>query len=163
MFRATVMRSSITSGRMISDDPSKVEAGVEQNLDNAVPVRFRRRANGTQFEAGREKTGGRKKGTPNNITNDVKEAIVTALIQVGEDGYGHDGLIGYVRGLVLRSDRAGATLLRIVMPLTLNAPASGILGAYKTEEDIRAEFGAKGIPYEAIHSVGAGKVSAPGG
>jgi hypothetical protein len=42
-------------------------------------------------------------------------------------------------------------LLRIVMPLTLGAAATGPLGAYKTEEDIRADFAAKGIPYEVIH------------
>jgi hypothetical protein len=72
------------------------------------------------------------------------------VVGTGES-YGFDGLIGYVRGLVLRSDQAGAALLRIVMPLTLNAPASGPLSAYKTEEDIRAEFAAKGIPYEVIH------------
>jgi hypothetical protein len=129
-------------------------AGVVAAEDEAARKfsRFRRRvAGGKPFEAGREKTGGRKKGSHNVITNDVKEAIVAALIQVGEDGYGHDGLIGYVRGLVLRSDQAGAALLRIVMPLTLNAPASGALGAYKTEEDIRAEFAANGIPFEVIH------------
>jgi hypothetical protein len=30
-------------------------------------------------------------------------------------------------------------------------PASGPLSAYKTEEDIRAEFALKGIPFEVIH------------
>jgi hypothetical protein len=67
-----------------------------------VPARFRRRVVGRPFEPGREKTGGRKKGVRNISTNDVKEAIVTALTQVGEDGHGHDGLVGYCRGLILR-------------------------------------------------------------
>jgi hypothetical protein len=81
----------------------------------------------------------------------MKEAIVTAMAQVGQDGHGFNGLVGYVRGLILRSDQAGASLVRIVVPLTLNAPASGPLSAYKTEEDIRAEFALKGIPFEVIH------------
>jgi hypothetical protein len=38
--------------------------------------------------------------------------------------------------LALRSDAAGAMMLRIVRPLTLNAPAVGALGAYKTEAEV---------------------------
>jgi hypothetical protein len=48
-------------------------------------------------------------------------------------------------------DQSASSLVRIVIPLTLNAPASGPLSAYKTEEDIRAEFALKGIPFEVIH------------
>jgi hypothetical protein len=44
-----------------------------------------------------ERRGGRKKGTPNKTTAVLKEAILLAAEQTGEDGKGKDGLVGYLR------------------------------------------------------------------
>jgi hypothetical protein len=54
-----------------------------------VPARFGKKLpRGKPFKPGREKTGGRKRGSGNFVTNDMKEAIVAAMIQVGQDGHG---------------------------------------------------------------------------
>jgi hypothetical protein len=37
-------------------------------------------------------------------------------VEDGEDGYGHDGLIGYCRGLILRSDQAALRGLELAEP-----------------------------------------------
>jgi len=39
------------------------------------------------FEKGREKTGGRAKGTPNVITREIKDALMTAVERVGPEDY----------------------------------------------------------------------------
>jgi len=53
-----------------------------------------RAPNGT-FRNGHEKRGGRKRGTPNMISQSLREAIIEAGHQVGSDGQGKDGLRGY--------------------------------------------------------------------
>ena len=40
-----------------------------------------------RFEKGREKTGGRAKGTPNVVTRETKEALRIALERVGPEDY----------------------------------------------------------------------------
>ena len=39
------------------------------------------------FEKGRAKTGGRKAGTPNKVTREVKDALMTALERVNPEDY----------------------------------------------------------------------------
>lgn len=78
---------------------------------------------GSQSKVGldRSKTG-RKKGTPNKTTGALKEAILLAAKQVGADGKGKDGLVGYLR-LVATSDvKAFASLLGRVLPLQVSDP-----------------------------------------
>jgi hypothetical protein len=41
----------------------------------------------SKLEAGREKTGGRKKGTPNKVTGELKSMILGALGQAGGQDY----------------------------------------------------------------------------
>lgn len=67
----------------------------------------------------RSKTG-RKAGTPNKTTAALKEAILLAAEQVGEDGKGHDGLVGYLRNVACQDVKAFAGLLGKVLPLTIN-------------------------------------------
>lgn len=67
-----------------------------------------------------KKTGGRKAGTPNKTTGALKDAIILAAEQVGEDANGKDGLTGYLR-MVARSDvKAFSGLLGRVLPLQLS-------------------------------------------
>jgi hypothetical protein len=47
------------------------------------------------FKAGQKKLGGRKKGTPNLISADLKKALLATAYRVGSDGNGKDGIIGY--------------------------------------------------------------------
>lgn len=60
---------------------------------------------------------GRKKGVPNKVTTELKDAILKAAELCGEDGKGKDGLIGYLT-TVARSDvKAFSGLLGRVLPL----------------------------------------------
>lgn len=69
-----------------------------------------------------EKTGGRKKGTPNRTTAILKDAIVRAAELTGRDGKGMDGLIGYCRFLAVEEPKAFAGLMGRVIPLQVSGP-----------------------------------------
>jgi len=60
---------------------------------------------------------GRKKGTPNKTTAVLKEAILLAAEQVGENGRGKDGLVGYIKRVARKDTKAMAALLGKVLPL----------------------------------------------
>ena len=47
------------------------------------------------FKPGHEKLGGRKRGTPNAITLDLKKAIIEAANRIGFDGNGKYGIVGF--------------------------------------------------------------------
>jgi hypothetical protein len=47
------------------------------------------------FKPGHEKLGGRKRGTPNAISLDLKKAIIEAADRVGFDGNGKYGTVGF--------------------------------------------------------------------
>ncbi len=55
------------------------------------------------FKKGHKKLGGRKRGTPNVMTREFKEAAIEAGNKLGSDYKGKDGLVGYLR-FVARND-----------------------------------------------------------
>ena len=63
---------------------------------------------------------GRQRGVPNKTTTLLKEAILLAGEQHGEDGNGKGGLVGYCRHLAAEEPRAFATLLGKVLPIQVN-------------------------------------------
>ena len=71
----------------------------------------------SKLEPGRAKTGGRKKGTPNKTTSTLREAILQAAADVGEDLKGEGGLTGYLRRVATQDVKAFASLLGRVLPL----------------------------------------------
>lgn len=60
---------------------------------------------------------GRPKGVPNKTTTALKEAILLAGEQVGEDGKGKDGLVGYLRKLAMSEPKSYAAILGKTLPL----------------------------------------------
>jgi hypothetical protein len=60
---------------------------------------------------------GRPKGSPNKTTKILREAILEAAEQSGEDGQGRDGLVGYLRRVADTDIKAFSTLLGKVLPL----------------------------------------------
>jgi hypothetical protein len=76
---------------------------------------------------------GRKKGVPNKTTATLKEAILLAAEQVGENGAGKDGLVGYLRTVAATDVKAFASLLGKVLPMQVTGPddADGMPGAIK--------------------------------
>jgi hypothetical protein len=89
------------------------------------------------FKPGHTKTGGRKHGTPNVVTRELKVAIVTAAFRLGSDGKGKDGIVGYLTHIAKNDIKTFVMLLRAVLPLQLKA---------RTNEN-RAELDADGNPY----------------
>ena len=54
------------------------------------------------FKSGHEKRGGRKRGTPNQISAGYRKAILEAAYQFGNDGNGKDGIVGYLKWVAVR-------------------------------------------------------------
>ena len=71
---------------------------------------------------------GRKKGTPNKTTTQLKEAILTAAERAG----GQEGLVGYLERLANRNAPAFATLLGKVLPLQVQGDKDAPLSSRMT-------------------------------
>ena len=71
----------------------------------------------TQFKNGvpRHPNAGRRAGTPNVTTRLVREAIIEAAAQHGDDGRGKDGLIGCCKYICRENPGAFAGLLAKVL------------------------------------------------
>ncbi len=76
-----------------------------------------------------KKRGGRRKGTPNKTTGALKEAILLAGKDVGEDGQGKDGLVGYLRSVAKEDMKAFSGLLGRVLPLQVTGDDGGPIKA----------------------------------
>lgn len=67
----------------------------------------------------RSKTG-RAKGTPNKTTTLLKEATILAAEQVGRDGRGKEGLVGFLRTQAAKKNNGPfMALLGKVLPMQL--------------------------------------------
>ena len=67
---------------------------------------------------------GRKKGSTDKICRDLKEGIIEAAVNVGRDGAGTDGLVGFLEDTALHHRKAFCGLLAKVLPLQAS-PFSG--------------------------------------
>lgn len=84
---------------------------------------------------GSPKTGGRTKGTPNKTTATLKEAILQAAVEVGEDNNGTGGLIGYLKRVAKEDVKAFAGLLGKVLPLQVTGEGGGAINIVVSSED----------------------------
>lgn len=76
---------------------------------------------------------GRPKGSPNRTTTVLKDAILLAAEQVGEDGGGKDGLTGYLKRVADKDMKAFSALLGRVLPMQVTGEDGGPLQAvFKT-------------------------------
>jgi len=62
---------------------------------------------------------GRPKGIPNKTTRTLKEAILYAAAQAGQDGKGKDGLEGFLTFHALANPKSFMSLLGRVLPMTV--------------------------------------------
>ncbi len=99
-----------------------------------------------RFRKGHKKIGGRKKGTPNQSTSDIKEAALAAFTELGADGHGKDGLKGYFKRIGRKDVRTAAMLLRAILPMQVNLGKPEEPKIYKTAEEVREELRRRGIP-----------------
>jgi hypothetical protein len=73
------------------------------------------------FEKGHAKMGGRKCGTPNVVTRELKAAIIRAAYRLGSDLKGKDGVVGYLTRIAKNDIKTFVMLLRAVLPLQLKS------------------------------------------
>ena len=69
------------------------------------------------------KTGGRKKGTPNKVSGQLKDAILEAAKKAG----GKDGIIGYLSAQATANPGPFMALLGKVLPLQVTGEGDGPL------------------------------------
>lgn len=74
----------------------------------------------------RSKTG-RQKGTPNKTTTVLKEAILLAAADVGDEDHNGQGLRGYLKHLARVEPKSYAGLLGRVIPLQVTGEGGGAL------------------------------------
>lgn len=110
-----------------------------------------RAAGGVRYKKGHKKVGGRKKGVPNLLTREMREAIVNAAIRLGADGKGKDGLEGYMMMLGSEEKKTFGMLLRAVLPMQVNASINTSVNVkYKTLEEVTEEARKLGLPERRV-------------
>jgi hypothetical protein len=68
---------------------------------------------------------GRPKGSANKTTTALKEAILKAAEDVGMDGKGKEGLVGYLKRVASQDVKAFSALLGKVLPLQVTGEGGG--------------------------------------
>lgn len=79
------------------------------------------------------KTGGRKAGTPNKVTADIKEAILAAFDKVGREEY--------LAAIAMSKPEAFCTLLGKVLPTQVTGAGGGAFQIQIVTDVERAEAG----------------------
>lgn len=85
----------------------------------------------SKLEAGRPKTGGRKKGTPNKVNSLLKEDILAAAASAHPEGR-----IGYLTEQARTNPVAFMTLLGKVLPMQITGEDGGPVKVQKVERVI---------------------------
>ena len=73
------------------------------------------------------KSPGRPKGSVNKTTATLKEAILKAAEDVGQDGNGKDGLTGYLKHVASTDVKAFSSLLGKVLPMQVTGEDGGAI------------------------------------
>jgi len=98
-----------------------------------------------RFVAG---NSGRPRG-PNRVHHTIREAIVLAPEELGSDGRGAGGLLGFLK-MVARKDLGSIVgLLSRCVPLSI-APVEEEEETYRSVEEVEAELAAAGIDHEYL-------------
>jgi hypothetical protein len=115
-------------------------------------------ANQRTFRKGHKKAGGRQRGSKNRVPIALRDAIIAAAEQVGnnlidKDGNfkrdGDGGLLGFCVHLARHHKHLFAPLLGKVLPM--HTPAAVAENrVYRTEEEVRALCAERGIPFESL-------------
>jgi hypothetical protein len=130
---------------------------VRNATDLAVPTPGRARPGnrnlGRMMEKGHPKLGGRRRGSVNKITKNTKDAILTALAEIGDEE-GQGGLVGFIKQAVRKDIRHGVHLLAVISPKLVDVDVSVEKTVrYKTLQEIEADFAKRGIKVPEIFRI----------
>jgi hypothetical protein len=111
-----------------------------------APNRARRGAG--RIKKGEKLSRGRPPGAKNYWTREVKEAILDAANELGEDGHGYDGLKGYMKFLGSTELKTFGMLIRAVMPTQVTVEHKDV--KIDTVEDVEKELASIGLWLEDL-------------
>lgn len=95
-----------------------------------------RRGPGRPFQKGYDPNKGRKPGSQNKLTVNLRKAILLAADQVGENNRGKDGLLGFLRRLAKNDTKTFAQLLAKLIPTQVTGPNGGPVQYVQLNPDI---------------------------
>jgi hypothetical protein len=106
----------------------------------------RRRVKGQRFTKGNQpkRPPGRPKNATNLLTREIREAIVAAFSELGEDLHGKGGLVGFIKRIGRNDLKTSAMLLRAVMPTQVTIQKKEEV-VYLSVDEVRAELNRAGI------------------
>jgi hypothetical protein len=107
------------------------------------------KANATTFAKGRQKSGGRRRGSVNKFTQELKECIMQAAAEFGEDGKGKDGVVGLFKRMIDNNMPIFGMLLSRILPMQINAAVTHEV-EIESNEDIIRELKRLGLPVTRI-------------
>lgn len=114
--------------------------------ENEAPVRSKGNPN---WRKGMKKppNSGRAKGVPNKVTMLLKEAIPQAIENLGADGKGKDGLIGWLMNVAKKEPVAFLRLVDRLLPYQITGAGGGpVQMTYEKKEDIAQRMKERGMP-----------------
>ena len=110
--------------------------------------------NPTSFRKGRAKTGGRKPGSSNLLTREIRDCIWQAASEFGSDGKGKEGAVGFFKYMAKQNLTAFAMLLARILPTQVNAEINSQPRHLPSREEIVTELRQLGLPIERIFEQG---------
>ena len=97
---------------------------------------------------------GKAKGTVAKITRDLKQGIIDAAVNVGRDGYGTDGLVGFLEDTAINHRKAFCMLLAKILPMQLHA--DGLTGPYIGTVHVHSVPSGTFLTHDAMEQLQAG-------
>jgi hypothetical protein len=97
---------------------------------------------------------GRRLGSQNRTTRILKEAVLLAAEQVGEDGEGFDGLVGYLRHIARTEPKAFCALLQRILPMQVTAKMDidhALRERYPTLQEAERALRELGVPVMRLY------------
>jgi hypothetical protein len=114
----------------------------------------RRRVKGQHFskEHQPKRPRGRPKGATNQLTRNLKEAILGGCEDCGLDGKGTGGLRGYMKRLAMEDTKTMGTLVRSMLPTEVKVEEKQV-PVYQTVDEAKAEVARLGLPSAEIYKL----------
>ena len=92
---------------------------------------------------------GRPPGATNLMTREVREAIIIAFSELGEDLRGKGGLVGFIKRIGRTDLKTSANLLCATMPRQVTIKEKKEI-VYQSADEVRAELKRAGIPVDSL-------------
>lgn len=105
-----------------------------------------------RFKPRRQKEGGRRLGSTNEVPRLLKDAIILAAELEGSNGQGSDKLLGFFRKVAREDPRGFVKLLGRVLPLQVEKPTAEVREEvpYKSVDEVRRELVRRGITVDLV-------------